>query len=499
MKRSRDDRLRHLPACCRCLAAGMLLACLMAAGCEDFDPFGIEPAEPESPTPSEPSVPSPPEAEPVVHPARPSEPPPPQYPMGLRLRDLHGWVFSPDRSAMFPEDERNTVIRDLEAGRAFRLTAEGEACAWSPDGQWILYWNRGWCAVNRTGKINRRVTTHGNPAETHPQRAGNLPIWHPAGPSLLVLDEADRFRLVAVTGERDRQVATTEQIPVRQRTTAPDFFAGPGGQWLFYVDRSHVGFLRSDGTAHRAGERVLRDCSAPQWSADGTAVLVLAEAPNSEGRMVHLAWRIDLPTGQVQPVCRADPIRRTSGEPVYAFAPQGFRVAYVAADRDQPRLVVVDARTLHLTKIHDEREVESLRFSPDGRRLAYVSDAQEDVVVLDLEAPKGVRVRCPALFERDNPVIEGWTADGSALVLWTANYTLWHVDVDKGSIRRLWPDTWSGFARRDEFETTHVPLEEENLVGPPGAFEAVPAAAADLEPGLQELPVQVVPEAPPEP
>jgi len=500
MKRIGEDRLRVARIRGRHLAAGLALICLLAAGCEDFDPFGTGPSEPREREPSERTAPPSAEsAPPAAEPSKSRRPTPPHYPMGLGRRDLHGWVFSPDRTAMFPKGERNTVIRDFEAGRVLRLTAEGEACAWSPDGQWLLYWNRGWCVVSRSGKTNRRLTAFEGKPDTRPQWDGNLPIWHPDGPSLLVLDDRGRFRLVDVTGQRDRQIATTEQIPVRQRSSAPAFFVGPGGEWFFYVDRSRVGFLRSDGTEHRAGDRALRKCTAPQWSAGGTAVLVLADAPNSEGRLVRQAWRIDLPTGGVQPVCRADPMRRKGGHDVCAFSPSGFRVAYVAADRDQPRMVLVDCRTHHLTKIHDEPEAESLRFSPDGKRLAYVSDEHEDLAVLDLDAPRGVRLRCQALFDRGNPVIEGWTAGGDALLLWTANYTLWHVDAGGRTVRRLWPDTWLGTADRTEFQTAHVPLEEENLVPPQAPFEAVPPATADLEPGLEELPVQVVPEKSPEP
>jgi len=500
MNGRRSPRRRFARTGGPCLPAALALACLLAAGCEDFDPFSSPPAEPEEPEPSErPAPPSGTSDQPAAEPAKPREPPSPHYPMGLRLRDLHNGVFSPDHTAMFPEDERNTVVHDFESGQVLRLTAEGEACAWSPDGQWLLYWNRGWCVVSRNGKTNRRVTAYEGKADDPPRWAGNLPVWHPAGPSLLLLDEKGRFRQVAVTGQRDRQVATTDQIPVRHRMAAPDFFVGPGGEWLFYVNRSRVGFLRSDGTQHRAGEETIRHCTAPRWSADGTAVLVPAKAPNSRGRLVRQMWRIDLATGQVQPVCRADPIRRTSGRYHCTFSPGGFRLAYVAEDRDQPRMVLVDARTRHLTKIHDEREAESLRFSPDGKRLAYVSDEQEGVVILDLEAPGGMRLRFPALFDRGNPTLDGWAADGDALLLWTATYTHWQMDFANATARRLWPDPWFGTADRTEFQTARVPLEEENLVPPKGSFEPVPPATADLEPRLEELPVQVVREALPGP
>jgi hypothetical protein len=479
-----------------CLAAALALACLLAAGCEDFDPLGIERPGPPEPEPAEPPFRASEKA--PAKPPKPPEPPDPQYPMGLTSRTLDGWVFSPDRTAMFPERERNTVVRDFETGSVLRLTAEGQACAWSPDSRWLLYWNRGWCVVSRSGKTNRRVTLHEDPGADDPQWVGNLPVWHPDGPSLLLLDEEGRFRLVAVTGKHDRQIATTNEIPVRHRSAAPDFFIGPGGEWLFYVDRDRVGFLKSDGSNHRASRRAIRDCDPPQWSADGTAVLVMAQAPDSNGHYRKQAWRIGLPTGEVQPVCRADPIRREAGGYLLAFAPEGYRAAYVAADRDQPRIVLVDARNHHITKIHDQREAMSLAFSPDGKTLAYVSDGEKAFVVLGLDEPRGVRVEFPPLFDRVNPVIERWTDDGRALRLWTARNTLWHVNVGDGTVRRLWPDTWMGPGTREEFDTVHVPLEEENLVPPREPFEAVPPATADLEPGLQELPVQVVPEEPSE-
>jgi len=495
MTRRSRQRIPLLSAGSFGVAAVVALACLLTAGCTDSEPPEPGAAEPSQPgrTPAASAEPSP------AKPAPPSKPPKPQYPMGLTFRDLGQWVFSPDRTAMFPEREKNTVVRDFETDRVLRLTAEGEACAWSPDSRWLLYWNRGWCVVSRNGETNRRLTAHDGTGADDPQWAGNLPLWHPDGPSLLLLDEQNRFRLVDVTGQRDRQIATTDAIPVRHRSAAPNFFVGPDGAWLFYVDRDRVGFLRADGTAHRASRRALRDCGPPQWSADGTAVLVLAQAPKRDGHYVKQAWRIDLASGKAQPVCRADPIRREGGRYVLVFAPEGFRAAYVAADRDQPRIVLVDARTHHITKIHDEREATSLAFSPDGNALAYVADDDEDLVALDLDEPRGVRVAFEPLSDRGNPVIEGWTADNRALHLWTAKQTRWQVDVRDGTARRLWPDTWMGPAKRTEFETAHVPLEEENLFPAPESFEAVPPATADLEPNLQDLPVQVVPETPAEP
>lgn len=503
MNRSSNPRRRSGRPARSWPAALLALVCLLAGGCEDFDPLGIEEPDPAEPDPAEaPRQPSGEAAEaPATEPPKPAKPPPPQYPMGLNRRDLDAWVYAPDRTAMFPERQENTVIRDFETGKVLRLTAQGQACAWSPDSRWLLYWNRGWCIVSRSGKTNRRVTTFDGSGADDPQWAGNLPLWHPDGPSLLLLDDQDRFRRVSVTGKTDRQIATTDEIPVRHRRSAPDFFVGPGGEWLFYVDRDRVGFLRADGTAHRASRRAIRDCGDPQWSADGSAVLVLAQAPNSKGNYVRQAWRIDLAAGEVGPVCRADPIRRTSGRFSIAFAPDGFRAAYVADDPDQPRIVLADARTHHLTKVHHEREAGSLTFSPDGERLAYVSDEdeKEGLVVLDLDEPRGTRVRFDPLFDRGNPVIEGWTDDGRALRLWTADHSLWQVDVGNGTARRLWPDTWMGPAARTPLETTHVPLEEENLAPPRESFDAVPTATADLDPSLEKLPVQVVPEGPAEP
>jgi len=168
----------------------------------------------------------------------------------------------------------------------------------------------------------------------------------------------------------------------------------------------------------------------------------------------------------------------------------------VADDRDQPRIVLAECDSRRITKIHDQREAESLCFSPDGNRLAYVSDDQQDLVVLDLQEPRGMRLSCPGPFGRTLPTIEGWTADGRTVRLGTDRFTRWEIAADGSVARRVWPDPWEGPVEVTEFQTTRVPLEEENLTTPEKAFAEVPSAGADVEPDLETLPVQVVVEEP---
>jgi len=494
MERTRTRAVRvaripagHLPA----LLAAALLA---AAGCDDWDPFDT--GLPDDDRPKTPATDRPDDPDRTSPAARPDAPPLPHYPMGLERADLSHWVFAPDRTGMFHEDRRNTVIRDFETGRLLRLTAEGDACDWSPDSRWLLYWNRGWCFVSRNGQTNRRVTTVEADADARPQWAGNLPVWHPDGPSLLILDAEGRVRLVPVTGEGSRQIATKEQIPVAYKASSPDFYVGPDGKWIVYMDLHRLGFLRSGGTGHRVAVRRLYRCSPPRWSADGSKVAFTADVMDPDHRRVRQMWRIDLPTGDLRAVCRAEPMKTDANRTVSAFSPTGRHVAYVADDRDQPRIVLAECESRLITKIHDEREAESPAFSPDGSRLAYVSEQRKDLVVLDLDEPRGLRLSCPGPFKRSLPEIEGWTEDGSAVRLWTKGFTLWEVAVDGSAVRRVWPSRWQGSVERTTFQTTRVPLEEENLTVPDPAFDEVPPAAAEVDAGVETLPVQVVEEEP---
>ncbi|KPK47705.1 MAG: hypothetical protein AMK72_08100 [Planctomycetes bacterium SM23_25] len=494
-----------------CVLAAALMIVLYCVGTPDSDrqaepgtppqDRGAEAAPQAEPPPSPPAPPEPPPAPPQPEapgPVRPDEPllpppdkaPPPAYPMGLKASDLRRWAFSPDGTALRPTAARNTTILDFAIGKTVRLTAEGEAVAWSPDSRWLLYWHRGWCYLRRDGKVNRRVFAHEDAGKTSPQYVGNLPLWHPDGPSLLVCD-GERYRLVSVEGDRDRQIATAAEIPMGKRAGYADFSVGPEGTWIVYRTAKRVGFLRSDGSGHRAAVGMLYNCSPPVWSADGQSIVVLADV--TEPRRAKQVWHVHLPSGHVEPICKRDPIRLQGGAWVGAVAPDAAWVAYVADDVDQPRIVLVDTMKRTLTKIHDGRDAGPLHVSPDGTWIAYASlSGERDVVVLSVDEPRGIRLRCPLLVERTVPVIHEWTADSRAVVFRGPGYTLCEVGLDGQTCRRTWPDVWDSPVDRTEFETNRVPLEKEDLVPCAGAFEPVKTAAEYLSPTAQDLPVQVV-------
>lgn len=236
----------------------------------------------------------------------------------------------------------------------------------------------------------------------------------------------------------------------------------------------------------------LGDPGGPTWSADGRVAVLVAAVEGADHRWVRQVWRIDCAAGDLTPVCRAEPIRTVAGRWVGDIAPDGSHVAYVAEDQDQPRLVLAACADRTLTKIHNERAIDALRFSPDGKRLAYVSTATREVVVLDLAQSTGVRLGRPDLLGSRPPILLRWTDDGRSLMLLTADGTLCTVTPDTLAACRIWPDTWEGVAEPTEFSMTRVPLEDERLLPATDAFETVPPAAADLEPSLKELPVQVV-------
>ena len=491
-----------------CVVAAILLIALNYVGTSDSDQQaesdaprqdqGTEIAPEPQPPPASPEPPPPPpepESPDAVKPGEPLLPPPdkappPVYPMGLKTADLRRWAFSPDAAALRPVATRNTTILDFAIGKRVRLTAEGEARAWSPDSQWLLYWHRGWCYVRRDGKVNRRVTSHENSGKSSPQYVGNLPIWHPDGPSLLVCD-GERYRLVSVEGDRDRQIATEAEIPMGKRAGYAEFSIGPEGKWILYRTAKRVGYLRRNGSGHRAAANTFYNCSEPVWAADGERVVLLADI--TKPQRTKQAWLVHLSTGHVEPICKRGPIRTQGGGWFGGVAPDAAWIAYVADDPDQPRIVLIDTLNRTITKIHGDRDAGPLHVSPDGKWLAYASSgAERALVVLSVDEPKGVRLSAPLLVQRTVPTIQEWTADSRAVVFGGPGYTRCEVSLDGQTCRRTWPDAWDGPLERTEFETTRVPLEKEELVPCEGAFKRVKAAAEYLPAASQDLPIQVV-------
>jgi Tol biopolymer transport system component/DNA-binding winged helix-turn-helix (wHTH) protein len=267
---------------------------------------------------------------------------------------------------------------------------------WSPDGRWIAFSrfaNHGYSihlvAANGGREQKRNAEekvaatsaaftfTSNGTAERELTTGGVVPRhaeldWSPDG------------RFIAFAGASGIYLLSLKNSTVRRVTNPPEMVEdwgpslSPDGQKIMFVRNRQIGAPDEIWVAPAGGGegvRVVsergRISSAPQWSFDGRSVIF------SSNRTGHPAlWRVslDAPDSAVE--------IREAGAPAWdpAVSRRGYRLAYERLLRS------VSIWQMHLSRYGEERPYLTVsstsdtdqgpgpQFSPDGKRLAYMSD-----------------------------------------------------------------------------------------------------------------------------
>ncbi|MEV8443935.1 amidohydrolase family protein [Actinosynnema sp. NPDC051121] len=320
-------------------------------------------------------------------------------------------AFSPDgRRIAFTSDRGGSYgvwLLDLASGDVTALTGppdEAAAPRWSPDGERIVF------AVNDTAVDVITLATHDRVRVVTAPADGRVhgATFGPDGVPGYTLVRGARADLVL----GDRQITTGEDVF--------GFAATWVGQSVLYTADGRIRRREPDGTVRdipfeatvpvaRRGPR------RPAREVDGGPVRGIASPVVSrDGRQI--AFRA-LNAVHVVPITGGKPRKLTGGgffDSDPDFAPDGRSVVYSSDRQGVPALWSHDLATGADTRVGGAvAGAQTLpRFSPDGKRIAYV-DQDGAVWVLDLAAGTHTQVT-PALFSPGRPT---WSADGTVLAL----------------------------------------------------------------------------------
>ena len=287
-----------------------------------------------------------------------------------------GPAFSPDGNQIAfiwdgnGGDNPGVYVNLINAGSPLQLTSNNDSDpAWSPDGRYIAF-------VRRNGERGIfMVPALGGPERKLTDIASTF-AWAPDGKALavasrgLTIELNGIFLLSLETGNKRRLTASPSGS---FSDTSPAF--SPDGQTVAFIRSPN--FLVGDiyvvpvagGEPRRLTSDNLSLHGSPAWTADGREVVF----SSPRGGLPSL-WMIRASGGQP---------RRLNGIGEYAGSPsisrQGNRLAYVYIKRDTniwrvagPNSTAKDNEPVKL--VGSTRDEVSPQFSPDGKRIVFVSD-----------------------------------------------------------------------------------------------------------------------------
>jgi Tol biopolymer transport system component len=335
-------------------------------------------------------------------------------------------AFSPDgRQIAFvgsgeKGDNEDIYVKLLDAGEALRLTTSPAAetsPAWSPDGRYIAFIRRtaedaDVYLVPALGGPERKLTnvdgyivTLGRPARL---------AWHPDGEWLAVADKSAAAESVSISL---LSVTTGE----RRKLTAPP--AGYFGDWnpAFSPDGKTLAFLRGKTGIHldlyvmptSGGEplRLTEDGAHKKslaWTADGREIIF----SSSRGGSVNTAmlWKI--------PAAGGTPERLAGlGQNVFSLAIAGNWLAYEQGihDTNVYRIDTAESARPPTKLIASTFQDDSPSYSPDGQRLAFVSDRTGSLEIWRCDS-EGGNAMALTNFGGAHTGTPRWSPDGQWIV-----------------------------------------------------------------------------------
>ena len=357
-------------------------------------------------------------------------------------------------------DGGGLFVVPFEGGTPRRLAASGFHPAWSPDGRQLAYStapDRGFFGNRLVATSEVRVLDLASGAERVLARDGGVrPAWSPDGRFLVYRvprGDAPGLRLVAANGGAPAPIVGDDP-----KARDAEWAADGGG--LFYASErtgvSSIWFVPLDAeTGHETG--------APVVVASPTGELLQSPTVSRDGRLLGFSsWRIGaaivrLPIDPLTFAPQGPPARVSHGARVESMpdlSPDGRQLVFVAEDGSPDLwLMNVDGSGAHrLTQ--DGFEEHDPRWSPDGSRIAYVSDRLGPFEVFVADAAGGAPRRVTRA-EGGRAAAPVWSPDGKRIAFLAQDVGLFLVDADAteapgervtdaaGTPVRMIPGDWS--------------------------------------------------------
>src|SRR6266446_2056279 len=369
-------------------------------------------------------------------------------PLTMPIESSGGPAFSPDgnyvafeRRGAKPGDA-GIYVKATESDQLMQLTSDDEDCCpvWSPDGRSIAFSrfaNKGFAIYVVPSEIGgeqkqeaerkeseRKLTTKAAAYVVLPARTGERKLdtsdvtprhgelsWSPDGKSIVFTGEAG---ILGLSLENSTLHRLTEPPPLAQ-DWGPSF--SPDGQRLLFVREHQVGQPDEIMVTSSTGGDATRMLSEPgqvegppQWSFDGRSLIFSSNRNGHPG-----LWRVSVDSPD-SPVRISDPAT-SAWSP--AVSRRGYRLAYTRQTQSlsiwQMDLSTSGDKRPHVLvpSTSQTDQGPSPQYSPDGKKLAYMSDRSGTMEIWVSDRDGTNAVQLSAVGNAGTP---RWSPDSQSIV-----------------------------------------------------------------------------------
>ena len=333
-----------------------------------------------------------------------------------------------------------------------RMGPNNIVMGWTPDGSQIVYRSKQYCFSGLRGNLCK-VSAEGGTPEIIPTSEGGFCSYSPDGSKLAMNRMFREFRTWKYYrgGQADDIWINTDGTTKLEKITdndAQDIFPMWIGDEIYYLsDRDRTMNLFVYDTKSRQTRKVTDfteyDCKFPSCSQDWIVFENGGYIYKYDVRKGGKAEKVSISLADDDIYSRTE-YRKVGGSlSSVSLSPDGKRILAVARG-DIFSLPAEKGPVYNISRSPQSHERDA-DWSPDGSRIAWVSDISGEYQIYTAPADNMTEAKCMTSFKDGYPDLLDWSSDGDKLYFGTEKRDIYELDVNTGKLDRILVSDLSGF------------------------------------------------------